>query len=199
MPSIHSDNPHLRGVSCLGFPPIVTPRSRVLVLGSMPGVQSLQHAQYYYHPQNSFWKIMAKLFGMPVETYAQRIALIKKSDLALWDSLKACDRPGSLDSKIAKDSIVVNDFAGLFARYPKIGHVFWNGGTSAGEFKKRVMPTLPENVKERIIFQQLPSTSPAMATKNFAQKLREWQAVKEALDSDVRPAPASRTSRAKGG
>ncbi len=187
--------PQTRGIE--GFPPITTDNARVLILGSMPGEMSLTAGQYYAHPRNSFWKVMAALFEMPIDTYAQRVALIQNNALALWDTLQACERPGSLDSSIVKDSIIVNDFEAFFAQHTKITHVFWNGGTAAAEFKKHAMPRLSTATLERLSFTQLVSTSPTMAGKNFQQKLQEWQAVKEAIN--ISSAPVSRTSRAKGG
>jgi double-stranded uracil-DNA glycosylase len=164
------------------FPPISTKDSRVLILGSMPGMKSLEQQQYYAHPQNAFWHVMAALFGMPVDTYAQRVALIKKNRLALWDVLKCCERQGSLDMRIDDSTIEVNDFAAFFKRHPKITHVFFNGMKSEKEFRKRVLPRLAENLRNRLALARLPSTSPAMAGLNKASKIKSWQAVRRALD-----------------
>lgn len=144
----------------------------------MPGMKSLSEQQYYAHPQNAFWKIMTALFDTPVDTYAQRVDLIKNNNLALWDVLKFCERHGSLDIRIDDATIEVNDFAAFFKKYPAITHVFFNGAKSEQEFIKRVMVNLPEKVSTRIEFQRLPSTSPAHAGLKFADKLKAWKSVK---------------------
>ncbi len=151
----------------------MTKNSRVLILGSMPGMKSLSEQQYYAHPQNAFWKIMTALFNAPVEAYAQRVGLIKDNGLALWDVLKFC-----LDMRIDDATIEVNDFAAFFKKYPDIKRVFFNGAKSEHEFMKRVMPELPEKISARLELKRLPSTSPAHAGLKLADKLKAWKAVK---------------------
>lgn len=160
------------------FPPVVSKRPQVLILGSMPGVRSLQEQQYYAHPQNSFWKIMGVLFSMPVETYRQRLALIKANELALWDVLRSCVRPGSLDSEIDPSSIEVNDVGAFLSAHEKITRVFFNGATAEKEFTRRVLPELPRAVAARLTLKRLPSTSPAHAGLRVEKKLKEWSIVK---------------------
>ena len=83
------------------FPPIVSPQSKLLILGSMPGEASLKAGQYYAHPRNAFWHIMGELFGAgPSLPYQERVATLQSIGVALWDSLQACIRPGSLDASI---------------------------------------------------------------------------------------------------
>jgi TDG/mug DNA glycosylase family protein len=161
--------------------PIGTKNARILILGSMPGIKSLEMRQYFAHPQNAFWHVMASLFGAPVDTYALRIALIKDNGLALWDVLKRCERHGSLDTKIDAATIEVNDFAAFFSNHSHITHVFFNGTKSEKEFKKRVFPFLPENICARLTLTRLPSTSSAMTSLTKAGKIKGWQAVTRAL------------------
>jgi len=95
------------------FEPIATPNARVLILGSMPGVASLEAGQYYAHPQNAFWRIMGELVGAGLEKpYDERARILKANGVALWDVLQSCIRPGSLDSDIRDE--VPNDFAAFF-------------------------------------------------------------------------------------
>ena len=154
----------------------------MLVLGTMPSVKSLEVQQYYAHPQNAFWPIMGVLFGadrsMP---YVRRLAVLDKAGVALWDSLAACVRPGSLDSSITDE--VPNDLRAFFAKYPKITHVFFNGAKSESAFRRHTMPMLVHGSQ---IFQRLPSTSPARAI-GLEAKLRAWCAVKEALLRNTGP------------
>ena len=82
------------------FAPVIGERPRILILGSMPGVASLDAVQYYAHPRNVFWPIMAELFSIDASVeYAQRIEQISAALVILWDTLKRCYRPGSLDSE----------------------------------------------------------------------------------------------------
>ena len=160
------------------FPPIISSAPQALILGSMPGIRSLEEQQYYAHPQNSFWKILGTLFDMPVAAYPQRVALIKKNRLALWDVLSTCERPGSLDSKIDPETIEVNDFNTFLQEYAQIKRVFFNGATAEKEFTRRVLPRLPKSVAARLTLKRLPSTSPAHAGLRVEKKLKEWSIVK---------------------
>ena len=159
------------------FPPIVSRHSKVLVLGSMPGQASLRARQYYAHPRNAFWRIMGSLFGAgPSLPYEERTARLQSAGIALWDVLQACVRPGSLDASITDE--VANDFPALFARYPNLTHVFFNGSKAETAFGRLVVPCLPE---DRPAFCRLPSTSPAHAAMPLEDKLQAWSCVKSVL------------------
>jgi TDG/mug DNA glycosylase family protein len=138
------------------FPPIVSERSKLLILGSMRGEVSLKAGQYYAHPRNAFWHIMGELFGAgPSLLYEERIARIQSVGVALWDALQACTRPGSLDASITEE--VANDFPGLFAKYPNITHVFFNGGTAEKSFRHHVLPALRADLQSgRLVRLDLP-------------------------------------------
>lgn len=159
------------------FPPIASPASTVLVLGSMPGKASLEAQQYYAHPRNSFWFIIEQLFAVkaPVN-YQEKKQLLLNNNIAVWDVLKACLREGSLDSSIQRDSVVANDFDMFFDQHKNITQVFFNGATAEKEFMKHVM-TLQQMQSRQLMFKRLPSTSPAHAAMNREQKLAEWQAI----------------------
>lgn len=155
------------------FPPIANPSARILVLGSMPGVLSLQAHQYYAHPRNAFWHIMAQLYGFNVALpYAERVEKLKTSGLALWDVLHTCVRPGSLDSAIAHGTRVPNDFTLFFAQHPHIELVGFNGTEAEKSFNRHVLPHV--NVSE-MRFVRLPSSSPAHAAQSLTQKVSAWQ------------------------
>jgi len=165
------------------FPPIENPTARVLILGSMPGVASLRAQQYYAHPRNQFWPILGALLGVDVVAmaYPARIQALIDADLALWDVLQSCHRPGSLDSDIAPDSIVANDFVHFFQRHPAITHVFFNGAAAAQHFSRLVQPALDDSDRRPLLCTRLPSTSPAHASLNFAAKLAAWRAMAQIL------------------
>lgn len=152
------------------FAPIATPKARVLILGSMPGVASLQAGQYYAHPQNAFWRIMGELIGAgPEKPYEERARRLKANDIALWDVLQSCVRPGSLDSDIRDE--VPNDFAAFFAAHPRITHIGLNGGKAAASFKRHAARHCPPD----IAVATLPSTSPAHAARSVAEKCELWR------------------------
>ena len=150
------------------FGPVAPPRARVLVLGSMPSVESLNQGFYYAHPRNAFWRIMAEALGEPFPgDIPARIALLERHDIALWDVLKSCQRQGSLDSAIR--DMEVNDFAALFERCPRIERVLLNGGTAKKVFLKYGLEALGDRA-----WAALPSTSPAY-TLSYERKLAQWR------------------------
>ncbi|MBX3665826.1 MAG: DNA-deoxyinosine glycosylase [Burkholderiales bacterium] len=158
------------------FPPVADASARILILGSMPGEESLRAGRYYAHPRNAFWRLMGDLFGAgPELPYAQRKRRLKDAGVALWDVMASCTRAGSLDSAIAEDSIVPNDFQAFFATHRNIARVFFNGGKAEHSFRKHVLPTL---VAQPLQFTRLPSTSPAHAARSYAQKRAKWRIIK---------------------
>ena len=157
------------------FQPIAAPDAEILILGSMPGQASLSANQYYAHPRNAFWPIMAKLFGFDLDApYAARVKAIQVAKIAVWDVLFTCTRPGSLDSDIEPDSLIANDLAGFLQQHPAIKRVFFNGTKAESCFRKHIAPTL---VASSITWQRLPSTSPAHASLSFEQKLTDWRTI----------------------
>ncbi len=158
----------------ISFKPVADQNARVLVLGSMPGVVSLNANQYYAHPRNAFWKIMADIYDFKVELpYARRLAKLKQSGLALWDVLHACDREGSLDSDIKSGSRIPNDFGRFFKDHQKIRLVGFNGAEAEKSYKIHVLPDLGvTNIK----YVRLPSSSPAHAV-SLQKKTVAWREV----------------------
>ncbi len=169
-PSTPPDRPPGR---LYGLPPVVGPGTRVLVLGSFPGVASLRARQYYAHAQNQFWKILQALWPhdpLPgPDCYAQRCAWVLAHGLGIWDVYASCERDGSLDSAIRNPQ--VNDFAALKARCPQLRLIVHNGGESF-RHAKLVRASLEA---EHFPLVKLPSTSPANAGWSFERKLAAWR------------------------
>ena len=162
----------------MSFDPVVAPGARVLILGSMPGVESLRQGQYYAHPRNRFWDVMGELCGA-VRTlpYPQRLAQVMAAGIALWDVLQYCERAGSLDSNIVPASEVPNDLRGFLAAYPTIRTVCFNGQKAAAAFRRHVAPTLDAAQHDTLRLVTLPSTSPAHAALSKHEKSARWRAV----------------------
>ena len=158
-----------------GFPPISTPNAEILVLGSLPGRKSLDRSEYYAHPQNTFWKIMATHVGAIPDDYAGRVKLLVERKVALWDVLAAATRSGSLDADIGEDAIP-NNFRAFFHSHTGIRLICFNGGTAAELYRKHVLATLSEQQRATEL-QTLPSTSPAHASITLAQKVARWAPV----------------------
>jgi hypoxanthine-DNA glycosylase len=154
------------------FAPVSDRSARVLILGSIPGRESLRAQHYYAHPRNQFWKIMAALLGFaPDAPYADRLLALQSGGVALWDVMRSCQRVGSLDASIQADTVEANDFAAFFRAHPAVQSVFFNGATARASFAKHVLPTVQALP---LRYTQLPSTSPAHAALSFAQKLEAW-------------------------
>ncbi len=168
-----------------GFPPISQSDAQILILGSMPGVASLNQHQYYGHPRNQFWPILFQLLqqtSVP-ESYSARRQLLLNHHIALWDVIKSCQRPGSLDSAIQPESIIVNDFESFFAAHPLIRHVIFNGGTAEKLFKQKVIPSLSNH--HSMHYLRLPSTSPAYAGMTTIAKREHWQVIVPLIKKEV--------------
>jgi len=172
----HSGTLRLKMARIQSFPFSADRNSRVLILGSMPGVESLRQQQYYAHPQNLFWSLMGELFGAGRDLpYAKRLAVLRQNGIALWDVAHSCHRKGSLDSNMS--GVKANDFRKLFAVAPEIHTVFFNGQKAAALFRKLVLPEL----KHDLALIALPSTSPANASVSPANKKAVWRKVQTAL------------------
>mgnify|MGYP003540393100 FL=1 len=160
------------------LPPIVDDKTYVLVIGSMPGKQSLEKQQYYGNPRNHFWAIIGKLLATEIpENYNDKINLLRTHRIGLWDSIKSCERKGSLDAAIKNE--VPNDFATLFKKYPQIKLILFNGGKSFEVFKKHVgLETL-----ENRAYEKMPSTSPIPGRniKSFDEKVEAWRVIQQYL------------------
>ncbi len=152
------------------FPPIIDIDSEILILGSVPGVKSLEKQQYYAHPQNKFWKIIFELIREDfTDDYSERIKAIRRHHIALWDVIDSCERKGSLDSEIRNEE--ANRIAELLDDHPNIRAIFCNGGKSY----KNLQKMLGKNYKIPVFL--LPSTSP-LHTVSFEKKLEEWKKIK---------------------
>lgn len=150
-----------------GLPPVIAPGTRLVILGSFPGVASLRAKQYYGHPRNHFWSLVGSLWGLDLlaMAYAQRLDVLRQRGLGLWDVYASCRREGSLDQAIREAQF--NDLARLTRWAPGLRLVAHNGGESARAMQRVQALGLP--------VLRLPSSSPANATWSFDAKLAAWK------------------------
>ncbi|WP_334179009.1 DNA-deoxyinosine glycosylase [Pseudoxanthomonas sp.] len=159
-----------------GLPPMVGDDCRVLVLGSMPGDASLQATRYYAHPRNRFWPVMAALCGFaPDLAYDERLRGLLSAGVGLWDVIGQCERRGSLDACIVRNSEVANPIGDLLVTHRSIAAIALNGGKAAEAYRRHVQPTLPPTVTPAVF--PLPSTSPAHAAMGEQALLHAWSAI----------------------
>lgn len=149
------------------FPPFVNSSTEILILGTMPGIASLEKQEYYAHKRNHFWKIMYTLLNnLPVsEIFEEKIQLLQTNKIGLWDVLENCERKGSLDIHIKNHT--ENDFETLFKNFPSITKIVFNGKESHKYFLKKFGQI------KGINYYVMPSTSPAN-TMSFENKLKIW-------------------------
>ncbi|MFC3802117.1 DNA-deoxyinosine glycosylase [Cohnella sp. GCM10012308] len=163
--------------------PVVDANSRILFLGSMPGTASLAASRYYGHARNHFWPILYRLHGAgaPEESYEDRLRFALAHGCALWDTIAACEREGSLDADIREAE--PTDIPGLMLAYPNIELIVCNGGKSYDTLARHHGQD-PE-VQRRVVL-KLPSTSPIPTRqhKGLEEKAEAWM---EALKPFVEP------------
>lgn len=150
------------------FPPLVNKKTMLLILGSLPGDQSLAKNQYYANPTNQFWKLVSYPLGSMPTSYLERCELLLKNGIGLWDVLKKAKRKGSLDGAIKESE--PNDIENFLKEYPGIQVLCFNGMKAFEDFKKFNNPV--PKYKLHI----LPSSSSAR-TLAFSEKQRQWNEI----------------------
>ena len=154
----------------LGLAPLLTPDTRVVILGSFPGAASLAAQQYYAHPRNQFWPLLAHLLdpdpsAVLARPYAERVAWLLGRGVGVWDVYQRCEREGSLDADIR--SAELNDLQQIRRSCPHLALIAHNGGESARHARHTRGLGVP--------VVRLPSSSPANASWRFEQKLEAWR------------------------
>lgn len=158
------------------FSAVADARTRVLVLGSLPGDASLRAAQYYAHPQNQFWRLMEAVIERPLagRPYEERLEILREARVGLWDVIRSARRTGSLDTAIRDH--MPNSLAGFAATLPDLRAIAFNGG-KASEIGRRALA----GADGGLALISLPSSSPAHATLSFERKLEAWTALRTFL------------------
>jgi len=160
------------------LPLLIDQTSKILILGTIPGDQSIAKQQYYGNNGNHFWKIVFTIFGENYNSnYEEKKQLLKTHGIALWNVLASCIREGSSDSKIKNE--VVNDFEKLLCDYPNIRHIFFESKTAAKFYLKYMQPN------NKIIYYTLPSTSGLNAWMTLEQKIESWKELAEIATTEM--------------
>lgn len=150
------------------FAPLIDERTEILIVGTMPGIKSLEEKQYYAHPRNAMWHIISRLYNQKFASYKQKTECLLGHHIGMWDNLQYCERCGSLDSNIKNE--IPNDFEHLLQQYPRVKKLLFNGQKSFAFFKK-YHPALLEQYQYRV----MPSTSPANASQKPEHKFETWR------------------------
>ena len=146
------------------FEPISNQHSRILILGTMPSVQSRKADFYYSHPRNRFWQMIAMCLSQPVpKSIEEKTKLLLLNEIALWDVLASCEISGSDDASIRNP--IYNDIATLTNGKP-IQKILCNGKTAHKFCNKLELP---------VPLLYMPSTSPANASWNLERLTEAWK------------------------
>lgn len=165
-------------IKVFSLDPIIDANSQILILGSMPGKESLAKKQYYGNPRNHFWKIICSILKLEVPSdYQTKVEMLKEHKIALWDVIHECERIGSLDSDIKNEE--PNNFEDFFKAYPHIKFVGFNGSKAFNVFKKNI----GLDILADLDFKRLSSTSPTPGknVKSYEEKVEDWSILKKYL------------------
>ena len=154
-----------------GFGPLYDANSRILILGSFPSIKSREQAFFYGHPQNRFWKVLARVYEEEdLNSIEEKRAFALRHRIALYDSIEACDIKGSSDSTIR--NVEPADLTPIFET-GQICRIFTNGKRSAEMFEKYQTTQIPMIC--------LPSTSPANAAWSMERLTDAWTRIREGV------------------
>jgi len=165
-------------MACHSFAPVLPKPGamRVFILGSMPGVASLEAQAYYAHPRNQFWPIMAGCLGFESwpDDFRVRYQYLAELGIGLWDVIATCQRQGSLDSAIQSQNLSINPILSVLEQQPNCRQILCNGQKSGQLFKRHLAAKLIK-YHPGVAWHVLPSTSPAYAALSFSDKYQAWQ------------------------
>ena len=172
---IHQDYPRT-----YGFPPLMCEKPKILIMGTLPGGESLVNKQYYFSNSNRIWKVLCHITGEPIPiNYQQKQALLAKYNIVLWDYYESAIRPGSNDKDIRDGK--PNDIAGFLGKNLTIKVIAINGFGKYRDFGVQIKSALannPDLADIRVL--RLPETSGS--NKNYGwgnlNKLAaEWEQI----------------------
>lgn len=151
------------------FSPVYNNKSQILILGSFPSVKSREGEFFYHHPQNRFWRVISSICNerLPDST-DEKIQLLLRNHIALWDVVQSCEISGSADSSIR--NVIANDISPIL-KHADIRSIYANGGAAYRLFKRYIQ----KDVGKDIVL--LPSTSPANASYSLERLIDIWKGI----------------------
>lgn len=153
------------------FDPVYDGRSKVIILGSLPSPASRQQNFYYGHPRNRFWPLITELLGEEFPNTADdKINMLLRHGIALWDSIYSCDIKGASDASIR--NVVPTELRSIIED-SDITAVFCNGTASYRSYQKY------QEKLTGITAVKLPSTSPANASVSLDELKNKWKIMLE--------------------
>lgn len=158
-----------------GLKAIVNEKSKILILGTFPGKESLESGEYYASKRNKFWNILFEMLKEDIsEDYKVRANLLLKNKIAVWDVLKSCERDGSLDKKIKNP--IPNNFNIFLKKYPSIRTIYFGSKIAQEYYIKYNSNSFNE---DKLII--LPSLSGANSTMTYEKKKNEWKVILKSI------------------
>ena len=152
------------------FEPVYDSNSKILILGTFPSVKSREQGFYYGHPQNRFWKLLARLLECPIPaTIEEKKQMLLANHIAIWDVIASCEIVGSSDSSIR--NVVPTNLEKVLKNAP-IRQIYGNGTAATTLYEKYQKPFIQKDIIK------LPSTSPANAAWNMERLMEAWKEIK---------------------
>lgn len=149
------------------FPPISNADTEVLILGTLPGDKSLKSGEYFAHPRNRFWRIISVITNNPVpQEYQEKLDLLNRTGIGVWNVLHKAHRKGSLDTAI--QNAVPNDIPGFIAQHKKLKVIGFDGLKAEALFDKYFTR------RSDLTYISLPGCSPANARFNLEALCEKW-------------------------
>ena len=157
------------------LPPLIGSKARILILGTLPGDESLRKQEYYGNPNNMFWDVMSGILGEEVPIlYQEKVEYLKRHGIALWDVLHAAEREGSLDANIRNEEF--NDIARLVSENPTIEAIVTNGGKAEKSFKKYLRKN-PSLADKKIHYCTSTSSMSRCSGWDTERLIRQWREI----------------------
>ena len=144
----------------------------IVILGTLPGDESIRSGKYYEDERNDFWKILDGIWeGINSPSYKIKMETLQKNHIILWDVLKSAEREGSGDRAIINPT--PNNFNDLFSKYKNINLIIFNGKSPYKWMKKRQIRELLDYNPKKV--RTLPSSSRSNTHKTLKEKTEEWK------------------------
>lgn len=133
-----SENNHITNTKTgikSSFPPVAGKGIKVLILGTLPGDLSLRTGEYFAHPGNRFWKIISAITGEPLpREYPEKLKILHRHSIGVWNVLQQAERKGSLDHAIRNET--PNDLSAFISAHKELEVIGFDGLKPAAFYDK---------------------------------------------------------------